>query len=79
MPVKKGKKKAATAPEVELTTKSKPLPTIAVTTTTTVEVYALNASSTYGYATNLSSTVPFTWTTNDAIYVAGSLEAAAAA
>jgi hypothetical protein len=35
-------------------------------------VRCINASSTYAYVVNLSSTVPMTWTTGDGIYISGS-------
>ena len=36
--------------------------------TTSLAIFALNSAGTYVSATALSSTVPFTWTTGDAIY-----------
>lgn len=41
----------------------------------TVRVYAFNTGGTYMSLTNLSSTVPFTWATNDEVYVSGIYEA----
>lgn len=39
------------------------------TSTTVMAIYAYNASSTYALTANITSTVPFTWATND--YIAG--------
>ena len=44
--------------------------------TNQVFVRASNASSTYGIGTALSSTIPFTWTTNSFLQIAGSYEVA---
>jgi hypothetical protein len=42
--------------------------------TTNFEILAMNTSSSYAYATVLSSTVPFTWGTGDYIFISGSYE-----
>jgi|688.fasta_scaffold679077_3 hypothetical protein len=46
------------------------------TNTTTFAITAANATVTYIKSTTLSSTVPFTWTTNDKIKISGTYEAA---
>jgi hypothetical protein len=46
------------------------------TSATTFAITAANASVTYVKSTTLSSTVPFTWTTNDNIRINGTYEAA---
>lgn len=44
--------------------------------TTYIGIRAVNSSATYATATATSSTIPFTWTVNDEIRLAGSYEAA---
>jgi hypothetical protein len=46
------------------------------TSTTGANVVAVNTGGTYGSQSVLSSTVPFTWTTNDKIKISGTYEAA---
>lgn len=43
---------------------------------TEIRIFAINASATYAYLSDLSSTIPFTWTTTDYITILGSYEAA---
>lgn len=51
-------------------------PALAIaTTTTSLTVRAINAGSTYAYSVDTSSTIPFTWTDDDAIEVGGTYEA----
>lgn len=42
--------------------------------TTSFSIFAVNTSGTYAGVSDLSSTAPFTWVTNDRIYVSGSYE-----
>lgn len=49
---------------------------VAVLTSTTVGPQALNAAGTYVVRNNVTSTVPFTWTTSDRIEYHGTYEAA---
>jgi hypothetical protein len=47
-----------------------------VTTTTTINVYVASASTSYVNGTNISSTVPMTWTNGDSITFSGTYEEA---
>ena len=49
---------------------------LTASSTTTVYLDALNAAGTYAKSTGVSSTVPFSWTTGDAIYINLTYEAA---
>jgi hypothetical protein len=44
--------------------------------TNNINLYAINASGTYAKQTSITSTVPFTWATNDEIFINGTYEAA---
>lgn len=44
-------------------------------TTTTAKIYVSNSGSTYNTQTQLSSTVPMTWTTNDQLIISGTYQA----
>lgn len=46
------------------------------TSTTTIVLEAIGTASTYASVTAVSATIPFTWTTNDTVYIGGSYEAA---
>lgn len=50
--------------------------TLVQDSTTVVSTRALNTASTYGTFASLSSTIPFTWATNDYIDIGGIYEAA---
>lgn len=45
-----------------------------LTSSTVATVYAINASVTYARQETITSSIPMTWTTGDAIYASGSYE-----
>jgi hypothetical protein len=44
----------------------------------TLFIFAISASGTYANQANTSATVPFTWTTNDNIFISGTYETSVA-
>ena len=57
-------------------TSTDPVGRVALFTSNRVVIQVYNASATYTAVSNLSSTVPFTWTTSDAIFTQFTFEAA---